>query len=168
MRRTGLIAALILAAALPLSALSAGSRVETRENIAYALPNGWTVKMFSQYDGVATLQHGVTSEEMRVSRRGIAGPVPDAYAHKETLTGGRILTWQYDTINTFIFLLGRVSLTGAYVEMSITVPDMKGRPTQEVGLAAMRRIAQTAAVLGPRGCVGRGDDCGVPGVVKPD
>lgn len=168
MHRLAYCAALILAATVPLSWLSAGSRVETRENIAYALPDGWTVKMFNQYDGVATLRNAVTSEEMRVSRLGVAGPVPDAYTNTETLTAGRILTWQYDTVNSYNFLLGRVRLKGAYVEMSITTADMTGRPAQESGLAAMRRIARTAAVLGPRGCVGRGDDCGVPGVVKPN
>ena len=47
--------------------------------------------------------------------------------------------------------------------MSMHTDTMKGRVPQELGLSAMRQIAQTAKVAGPRRCWG--SDCKL-GVVK--
>jgi hypothetical protein len=165
-RAAACILALLLV--LPIAPPSAADRVETRENITYSLPDGWTVQSFSKDDGVALLEHKATGAVMRVARYGLAEP-REAYDNREDLAGGQVLAWRYEVIPFFnnIFLEGRVTLPEAHIEMAMSNEDQKTRPAQEVGLAAMRRIAQTARVLGPRGCVGA--DCeAAGGVVKPD
>ncbi len=104
---------------------------------------------------------------MSVWRYGLLGK-HDAYSNKVALAGGRTLEWQYKenavSPGSF-FLLGRVTLTEGRVEMSAVTKDIigGGRVPEEVGLAAMRKIAETALFLGPRKCLG--ENCG-NGVVK--
>ncbi|MEK6698267.1 MAG: hypothetical protein AABZ10_04395 [Nitrospirota bacterium] len=161
------IAAIVLGNAGMNDAVLAASRVETQENISYGLPEGWSVKRFADRDGAATLEHKASGATMSVWRYGLLGK-RDAYSNKVALAGGRTLEWQYEENALFrgsFFLLGRVTLTEGRVEMSAVTKDISsgGRVPEEVGLAAMRKIAETALFLGPRKCLGEG--CG-NGAVK--
>jgi hypothetical protein len=149
-------------------AADAGQTVETEEGIVYALPDGWVVERFSKSDGSVMLIHKPSGANLLVQRRGTAGTKPDPHANKLPLADGRTLEWQYSTVQmpgsyTRHFLVGRISFPDAHVEMSVTRDDMKSRVPQELGLPAMRQIAQTAKVTGPRRCWG--SDCKL-GVVK--
>jgi hypothetical protein len=162
--RHGLIVLLLTLVGLAATgtAVNAGQSVETEEGIAYALPDGWSVKSYSKRDGSATLVHGASGATMLVQRYGLTGK-RDPYSNKVPLPEGRTLEWQYQTILVSPLFLGRVTLAEAHIEMSATAKDPKGRVPEQIGLAAMRQIAQTARVTGPRRCTG--SDC-KDGVVK--
>jgi hypothetical protein len=112
--------------------------------------------------------HKPSGANLLVSRRGTAGKKPDPHANKLPLANGRTLEWQYSTVEmpgsyTRQFLVGRMSFPDAHVEMSATRDDMKTRVPENIGLPAMRQIAETVSVTGPRRCWG--SDCKL-GVVK--
>jgi hypothetical protein len=145
----------------------AGQIVETEEGLTYALPDGWSLVRFSNRDGSASFVHKPSGANLLVQRFGLIGKRAP-YANKGALAGGRTLEWDYtkvefDKAHVRQFLVGRVTLAEAHVEMSVTTKDMKGRVPQEMGLAAMRQVAQSANVTGPRRC--SGSDC-KPGVIK--
>lgn len=151
-------------------AADAGQTVETEEGIAYALPDGWSLQWFSKSNGSTMFIHKPSGANLLVSRRGIAGKKPDTHANKLPLANGRTLEWQYSTVEmpgsyTRHFLVGRMSFPDAHIEMSVTRDDMKSRVPEKIGLPAMRQIAQTVSVTGPRRCLG--SDCKL-GVVKDD
>lgn len=171
MRLRHYFATLLLALAATLAngvAAAGGQTVETEEGIAYALPDGWSLQWFSKSNGSTMFIHKPSGANLLVSRRGIAGKKPDPHAKKLPLANGRTLEWQYSGVEmpgsyTRHFLVGRVSFPDAYIEMSATRDDMKTRVPENIGLPAMRQIAETVSVTGPRRCWG--SDCKL-GVVK--
>src|SRR6267378_8154525 len=126
-RNSLILLAIILAATLINSvAAYAGQTVETEEGIAYALPDGWSVKRFARDSGSAFLLHTRTGAELIVSRYGLAGGARTPYGKKEPLTGGRTLEWQYSDDPLHLHgptLVGRVTLTEAHVEMYAVTKD---------------------------------------------
>lgn len=149
------------------AAAHARSIVETQQSTAYELPGGWTVLSWTEKTGEATLTNKTSGDLLKVERFGLAG-TPTSYPNSEDLASGRTLTWEYTETTTGIGdsqLRGEVKFADAIVRIVVwdgsvpfTVID------QKAGLVAMRSIAASVKILGPRKCWPAGE-C-PPGEVK--
>lgn len=153
---TGRIGFACLVASCALSfpfATQAGKIVETQQSMSYELPEGWTVSRWTQM-GEASLKNEKSGDSLHVERHGLAS-TPTNYPNSEKIDGERTLTWEYkDFWKSGDFTLsGEVKLKDAIVRMSAgnaSAPFTGAN--KEAALKAMRSIARSVKIVGPRKC----------------
>lgn len=152
----GLSVALVLSAAA-----HARSTVETQQSTAYDVPAGWSVTRWSEKTGEATLT-SKSGDALKVERYGLTG-TPTGYPNSEEVGGGRTLTWEYAENRAHGIdasqLHGEIKFADAIVRIVVwnaSVP-LSSPVDKDAGLLAMRSIAASLRILGPRKCWPPGD-----------
>ena len=150
-------------------AAHARTTVETQQSTAYDVPNGWSVARWSEMTGEAILTNEA-GDTLTVERHGLKG-APTSYPNSEKLTAGRTLTWEYVEYRKKEIdasqLYGEIKFADAIVRIAVwrASPPLSSSPVnKETGLVAMRSVAASLKILGPRKCWPPGD-C-PPGEVK--
>lgn len=166
--RFKLLSSLVLWIALGFTvAAHARSIVETQQSTAYDVPDGWSVSTWTEKTGEATLKNKKTGDALKVERYGSAGPAV-SYPNSEEVGSGRTLTWEYTEHLGGIGdsqLHGEVKLADTIIRIVVWRPEPPfGAIDKDSGLAAMRSIAISVKILGPRKCWPPGE-C-PPGEVK--
>jgi hypothetical protein len=112
------------------------------QGMMYVLPEGWRLVGYRP-DKAAILKHEVSGTQMLISRPTKATTAPPP-AHVERTGNGRTLRWDYraDTMD------GRLFAGAVEIRVTIIAPDLSRVPV-ELGVPAMRRLAETAIVTGP-------------------
>lgn len=161
-----IIALAVFAVALSPIADATTTTVETKQGIAFTLPNDWTLESFSQENGAARIQHTTLGTVLVVARANPEDLDGIAFSEKETLPSGRILEWRYMSVgNKITHFDGRVRMNDAtHLALRATVfKNGLSLADKDATLAAIRAIANGATPNGPNLCAQ--GDCG-DGVVK--
>jgi hypothetical protein len=147
--------------------------VETQQSVAYELPAGWSVSVWTEATGEAVLKNKKTGDVMWVERQGVA-TAQKGYTNSEQVLPDRTLAWQYipaDTRAGVVLpdsLRGELRFPDAVIHMQVAAENKgllsNAAVDQTGGLDALRRVASSLRVLGARRCWPPGD-C-PPGEVK--
>lgn len=140
-----------------------GGIVETQEGLSYELPDGWTVRSFSDISGSANLK-GPDGYMMTVERSGLDGY--SGYPDKEKLPDGREMQTEFkpflpQTKSNHV-LYARIMLKDECIRFGMTRMQSAEGVGKDRGFDWLRAVASSARVVGPRRCIG---DC-PPGTVR--
>ena len=167
MIRVGLVTALTLLSAT--AAAQAGALVTTQQSVIYELPEGWAVDKWTEKTGEAILKNTKTGDLIHVERYGLTGDVP-SYGHVEKIDDDRTLSWDYvhspispDDLTLQAQVTFADPKVGARVSIFAGTLTLKGID-EDNDLAAVRAIARSLKITGPRACWPPGE-C-PPGTVK--
>ncbi|MBL9096064.1 MAG: hypothetical protein JNK07_03990 [Alphaproteobacteria bacterium] len=156
-----IIALATLGATLSPVALAATKIVETKQGIAFTLPDAWTLESFSQENGAARLQHMTLGTILVVARANPEDLEGIAFSEKENLPSGRVLEWRYTNVrNKITYFDGCVRMDDA-TQLALRATVFKeglSLTDKNATLAAIRAIANTARTTGPNTCAQ--GDCG--------
>lgn len=142
-------------AALSSIALAATTIVETKQGIAFTLPNDWALESFSQENGAAHLQHATLGTVLVVARANPEDLEGITFSEKEALQSGRTLEWRYANVrNKVTYFDGRVRMDDAtHLALRATVfKNGLSLTDKNATLAAIRAIAENARTIGPNTC----------------
>ena len=135
--------------------------VETKQGIAFTLPDTWMLESFSQENGAARLQHTTLNTILVVARANPEDLEGIAFSEKETLPSGRVLEWRYTSVrNKITYFDARVRMDDA-TQLALRATVFKeglSLTDKNATLAAIRAIANTARTTGPNTCAQ--GDCG--------
>ncbi len=147
----------------------ARSLVTTQQSVAYELPDGWTVDRWTKKTGEAVLKNAKNGDLIAVERYGLMGDAA-SYANVEKIGDDRTLSWEYaDNPLTpgDVTLRAQLTFSDAKVAARINIGaqtlTFKGID-KDTDLAAVRAIAKSLKVTGPRACWPAGE-C-PPGTVE--
>ena len=166
MRRFALV---MFVASLSVFGAHARSIVTTQQSVSYDLPEGWTVDRWTGKTGEAILKNTKSGDTIQVERYGVLTET-QSYAHVEKIGDDRRLSWEYadDPLSPGnVTLKAQVTFTDPSVAARISIGavtlESKGID-KENDLAAVRAIAGSVNVTGPRKCWPAGE-C-PPGTIK--
>jgi hypothetical protein len=144
----------------PIAPVAPGSRLETQEGISYLIPDGWTVVQFYEHSGAARLTDASRVYSIEVKRSGVNDK--EDYTNTETLRSGLVLEWKHYELRKGVahLMQARAKLPAGYLEMYVTVRELKTGVDRDVGLKLIRGVAESAKIVGKR-CLG---NCG-PGKI---
>lgn len=145
-----------------------GAVLRTQEGLSYALPAGFGVRSFDPITGAANMRNPITNADLNVARqnRNTGYTAEHGYADKETVAPGVELEWEYvdflPGVSSYV-MHGRVALPTAYISINLGNLKAAAGIDKTEGLAAMRTIAKSVKVTGPRLCIG---ECKAGSLVK--
>lgn len=147
----------------------AGSLVTTQQSVAYELPDGWVVHLWTEKTGEAVLKNTKSGDLISVERYGVTGEAP-VYANVEKIGDDRTLSWDYgDSPLTPADVTLKAQLTFADAKVAARISIYASTLTfkgidKDAALTAIRAIAKSLKITGPRACWPPGE-C-PPGTVK--
>lgn len=145
----------------------ADATVTTGEGISYALPAGFGVRMWDPDTGAAHLRNPVTGDDFSVMRQSSDWAVKmGALPEKETVAPGVAMEWEYVEFlpgaKSYV-MHARVPLPMATISIGAGNLAAPAGIDKAAGLAALRAVAKSVKIIGPRQCIG---DCKAGTVTK--
>lgn len=155
MIRIGLVTLVALLSTVP--GAEARLLVTTQQSVAYDLPDGWAVDRWTEKTGEAILKNAKSGDLISVERYGLTSDAP-SYTHVEKIGDDRTLSWDYadsPLSPSDVTLRAHVTFADAKVAARISILastlTFKGID-KDAALAAVRAIATSLKVTGPRAC----------------